>query len=62
MGQTHFHVMLSNGLSPFGPTYKAVSVRERRTGNTTWLTAKREAHQENLDGQTLLEQIFHEVK
>ncbi|XP_031129147.1 F-box/LRR-repeat protein At5g63520 isoform X1 [Ipomoea triloba] len=61
VGDTQLHVMLSNGISAFGPTYKAVSVRERRTGNTTWLTAKRGAEQEDLDGQTLLEQIFHEV-
>ncbi|KAK4373706.1 hypothetical protein RND71_009090 [Anisodus tanguticus] len=61
VGETQFHVMLSTGISPIGPTYRAVSVRERPKDYSTWLTAKREAARENLDGQTILDQIYDEL-
>lgn len=61
MGSIQFHVALSNGMSPIGPMYKAVSVREIRDKGTTWLTAKREGSIEELDGQTILNQIYDEV-
>lgn len=48
-------------MSPIGPTYKAVSVREIRGKGTTWLTAKREGDIQELDGETLLNQIYEEV-
>lgn len=54
--------MLSTGISPIGPAYKAVSVRERPKDYSTWLTAKREAVRESLDGQTILDQIYDEVR
>ncbi|MCD7448945.1 hypothetical protein HAX54_047557 [Datura stramonium] len=60
VGETQFHVMLSTGISSVGPTYKAVSVRER-PDYSTWLTAKREAARENLDGETILDQIYDEM-
>ncbi|GAU26769.1 hypothetical protein TSUD_317670 [Trifolium subterraneum] len=37
--------------------YKAASVRTNNTDCSTWLTAKREGHQELLDGQTILHDI-----
>ncbi|CAN4089889.1 unnamed protein product [Withania somnifera] len=61
VGETQFHVMLSTGVSSIGPTYKAVSVRERHSEHSTWLTAKREAVRESLDGQTILNHIFDEL-
>ncbi|XP_070027816.1 F-box/LRR-repeat protein At5g63520 isoform X1 [Nicotiana tabacum] len=61
VGETQFHVMLSTGISPIGPAYKAVSVRERPKDYSTWLTAKREAVRESLDGQTILDQIYDEL-
>lgn len=54
--------MLSTGISSIGPIYKAVSVRERPKDYSTWLTAKREAVHGNLDGQTILDQIYDEVR
>ncbi|XP_059291812.1 F-box/LRR-repeat protein At5g63520 [Lycium ferocissimum] len=61
VGETQFHVMLSSGISRIGPTYKAVSVKERPKDYSTWLTAKRHAVRENLDGQTILDQIYDEL-
>ncbi|RAL48537.1 hypothetical protein DM860_005961 [Cuscuta australis] len=61
LGDTQFHFLFSNGICPYGPTYKARSVRERETDDTTWLTANRIAHKENLDGHALIEHIMHEV-
>ncbi|KAM3338395.1 F-box/LRR-repeat protein isoform X1 [Capsicum galapagoense] len=61
VGETQFHMMLSTGVSSIGPTYKAVSARERPRDYSTWITAKREAIRENLDGQTILDQISDEL-
>ncbi|KAK3002301.1 hypothetical protein RJ639_022073 [Escallonia herrerae] len=61
IGETQFHVTLSTGLSPIGPTYKAASVREIRDECYTWLTARREGSRENLDGQTILDHIYGEI-
>lgn len=60
-GNIQFHVALSTGMSPIGPTYKAASVREIRGKGTTWLTAKREGDIQELDGQTILNQIYEEM-
>lgn len=48
-------------MSPIGPMYKAVSVREIRDKGTTWLTARREGSIDKLDGQSILHQIYDEV-
>lgn len=61
MGETRFHAMLSNGLSPVGPTYKASSVREKHRDSMTWITARREGFRENIDGETILNQVYDEV-
>ncbi|KAM7483466.1 hypothetical protein LguiB_008049 [Lonicera macranthoides] len=61
IGETQFHVTLSTGISPIGPTYKAVSVREKCDDSSTWLTAKREGVRENLDGQAILNHIYDEI-
>ncbi|KAK3043229.1 hypothetical protein RJ639_002472 [Escallonia herrerae] len=61
IGETQFHVTLSTGLSPIGPTYKAASVREMRDECYTWLTARREGSRENLDGQTILDHLYGEI-
>ncbi|XP_055807771.1 F-box/LRR-repeat protein At5g63520-like isoform X2 [Solanum dulcamara] len=60
VGETQFHVVLSPGISQIGPTYKAVAVKERPRDYSTWLTAKREEQFENLDGLTMLDQIYDE--
>ncbi|XP_057804838.1 F-box/LRR-repeat protein At5g63520 isoform X2 [Salvia miltiorrhiza] len=59
IGETKFHVMLSTGISPIGPTYKAASVKSRQ--NSTWLTASRETVRGHLDGQAILEEIYDEL-
>ncbi|KAI3737434.1 hypothetical protein L2E82_27436 [Cichorium intybus] len=59
--ETHFNAMLSNGLSPVGPTYKAASVREKHRDSLTWLTARREGLRENIDGETILNQVYDEL-
>ncbi|KAG8379445.1 hypothetical protein BUALT_Bualt07G0089300 [Buddleja alternifolia] len=59
VGETQFHVRLSNGISPIGNIYKAVSVKSNRS--STWLTASRETLREHLDGQALLEDIYDEL-
>lgn len=60
VGETQFHVVLSPGISQIGSTYKAVAVKERPRDYSTWLTAKREAQFETLDGLTMLDQIYDE--
>ncbi|KAL8123267.1 F-box/LRR-repeat protein At5g63520 isoform X2 [Apium graveolens] len=60
-GNIQFHVALSTGMSPIGPKYKAVSVREIRGKGTTWLTAKRVGDIQELDGETVLNQIYEEM-
>ncbi|KAJ0804341.1 putative F-box-like domain superfamily protein [Helianthus annuus] len=59
IGETQFHAVLSSGLSPVGPTYKATSVN----GNnfTTKITARREGSGENVDGETILNQAYDEI-
>ncbi|KAL1814579.1 hypothetical protein ACET3Z_017153 [Daucus carota] len=61
IGNIQFHVALSTGMSPIGPMYKAVSVREIRDKGTTWLTARREGSIDKLDGQSILHQIYDEM-
>lgn len=61
MGNIQFHSALSTGISPIGPTYKAVSVKEKHDEGSTWLTARRDGFVENLDGQTILNHIYDEV-
>ncbi|CAK8568108.1 unnamed protein product [Lathyrus sativus] len=56
-GNIRFHVAFSNGVSPVGGKYKAASVRTNSTDISTWLTAKREGHQELLDGESILHDI-----
>uniref|UniRef100_A0A3Q7IKT5 FIST C-domain domain-containing protein n=1 Tax=Solanum lycopersicum TaxID=4081 RepID=A0A3Q7IKT5_SOLLC len=60
VGETQFHVVLAPGMAQIGPTYKAVAVRERPRDFSTWLTAKREAQVESLDGLTMFDQIYDE--
>ncbi|XP_071686437.1 F-box/LRR-repeat protein At5g63520 [Rutidosis leptorrhynchoides] len=60
-GETHFHAILSNGLSPIGPKYKAASVREKNNDSVTWLTARREGSRENIDGETVLNQVYDDL-
>lgn len=59
IGETKFHVMLSTGISPVGPMYKAASVKCRKS--STWLTASREGVRGHLDGQAILEEIYDAV-
>ncbi|MFS7910146.1 hypothetical protein Hanom_Chr02g00102841 [Helianthus anomalus] len=60
IGETQFHAVLASRLSPVGPTYKvsfvnkAASVRK----NSTWIAARREGSDENIDGETLLNQVY----
>ncbi|KAG5031909.1 hypothetical protein GLYMA_06G168700v4 [Glycine max] len=54
LGTIRFHVALSNGVSTVGPRYKAASVKSNNADCSTWLTARREGQQENLDGQSIL--------
>ncbi|KAF8390668.1 hypothetical protein HHK36_025195 [Tetracentron sinense] len=65
IGEIHFHLALSTGVSPVGPTYKGASVRVLK-GNesdcSTWLTARREGSLEKLDGQRILQNIDYEVE
>ncbi|CAH9124444.1 unnamed protein product [Cuscuta epithymum] len=61
VGETQFHFFFSNGICPFEPTFKVASVRERHIDYSTWLTAKRLTHQENFDGQTLLDHVRHKA-
>ncbi|KAL2515064.1 F-box domain [Forsythia ovata] len=59
IGETKFHVMLSTGLSPLGSTYKSVSVKSNKS--STWLTAIRDTLHEDLDGQSILDEIYDEL-
>ncbi|KAL1541797.1 F-box/LRR-repeat protein-like protein [Salvia divinorum] len=59
IGETKFHVRLSTGVSPIGPTYRAASVKCRKS--STWLTASRETVRGHLDGQAILEEIYDEL-
>ncbi|KAG6404166.1 hypothetical protein SASPL_136406 [Salvia splendens] len=59
IGETKFHVRLSTGVSPIGPTYRAASVKCRKS--STWLTASREMVRGHLDGQAILEEIYDEL-
>ncbi|XP_051148175.1 F-box/LRR-repeat protein At5g63520 isoform X2 [Andrographis paniculata] len=59
IGESEFHVMLSTGISPIGGIYKAVSVKCRNHG--TWLTAARETDRLQLDGQTILDEIYDKL-
>ncbi|GKA38742.1 F-box/LRR-repeat protein-like protein [Tanacetum coccineum] len=61
IGETQFHATLSGGLSPVGPTYKAASVREKNLQHVTWLTGRIEGTNENIDGETILNQVYDEV-
>ncbi|KAL8226058.1 hypothetical protein R6Q57_018615 [Mikania cordata] len=61
LGETQFHAVLSSGLSPVGPTYKAGSVVEKHSDSMTWLTARREGSRENIDGETVLNQVYDEL-
>ncbi|KAJ0804312.1 hypothetical protein HanPI659440_Chr02g0036571 [Helianthus annuus] len=60
IGETQFHAVLSSGLSPVGPTYKATSVIKRNMLTFT-ITARREGSRENIDGETILNQVYDEV-
>ncbi|PWA98288.1 F-box domain, FIST C domain protein [Artemisia annua] len=61
IGETQFHATLSSGLSSVGPTYKAASVREKNLDSVTWLTARIEGTNENIDGETILSQVYDEL-
>ncbi|KAF5817167.1 putative F-box domain-containing protein [Helianthus annuus] len=54
IGETQFHAVLASRLSPVGPTYKVSFVRK----NSTWIAARREGSHENIDGETLLNQVY----
>ncbi|KVH98118.1 F-box domain, cyclin-like protein [Cynara cardunculus var. scolymus] len=60
-GETQFKAVLSTGLSPVGPTYKAASVREKHRDSLTWITARREGLRENIDGETIMNQVYDEL-
>ncbi|KAJ0776099.1 putative F-box domain, FIST domain, F-box-like domain superfamily protein [Helianthus annuus] len=59
IGETQFHAVLSSGLSPVGPTY-TTSVIEK-TGVFTDIAARREGSVDNIDGETLLNQVKDEL-
>ncbi|KAH7866807.1 hypothetical protein Vadar_025261 [Vaccinium darrowii] len=63
IGDIDFHVTLSTGVSPIGPKFKAVAVKERRHYEdcSTWLTARREELRDVLDGQTMLDDVNDEM-
>ncbi|XP_059291841.1 F-box/LRR-repeat protein At5g63520-like [Lycium ferocissimum] len=62
VGETQFHVMLSTGISPIGPTYKAVYVKAMMPREySTQLMGTTEDIDMNLDGDTLLDQIYDEL-
>ncbi|KAG9445934.1 hypothetical protein H6P81_012062 [Aristolochia fimbriata] len=63
IGEIHFNLLLSTGISPVGPTYKAASVRVSDDSMTciTWLTATREGSSERLDGQTIIAALEDEI-
>ncbi|KAK1436740.1 hypothetical protein QVD17_02522 [Tagetes erecta] len=49
-GETRFHAVLSSGLSPVGPTYKVISVREHPDNLETILTGLREGPPGTFEG------------
>lgn len=63
VGESQFHVALSTGVVPVGPTLKAASVKVKGDGSerSTWLTARKEGLKEALDGERLLHDIYDEV-
>ncbi|XP_060183428.1 F-box/LRR-repeat protein At5g63520-like [Lycium barbarum] len=62
VGKTQFHVMLSTGISPIGPTYKAVYVKAMMPYEySTQLMGTTEDIDMNLDGDTVLDQIYDEL-
>ncbi|XP_068665888.1 F-box/LRR-repeat protein At5g63520 isoform X2 [Aristolochia californica] len=63
IGEIHFNLLLSSGISPVGPTYKAASVRVSDDSMTcfTWLTATREGSLERLDGQRIIADLENEM-
>ncbi|XP_076945724.1 F-box/LRR-repeat protein At5g63520-like [Bidens hawaiensis] len=60
IGETQFHAVLASGLSPVGPTYKVTSVID--TCYSMWIAAGREGSHENIDGVTILNQVYDEVE
>lgn len=55
---------MSSGLSPVGPTYEAASVvitKYYKYCKATSISARREGSHENIDGETLLNQVYDEV-
>ncbi|KAJ0111308.1 hypothetical protein Patl1_01241 [Pistacia atlantica] len=60
-GKIQFHLALSKGVTAIGPRHKAVSVRANNRDPITWLTARREGNQQNLDGQQILDHIHDEM-
>ncbi|CBI15680.3 hypothetical protein VitviT2T_025661 [Vitis vinifera] len=64
VGETQFHVALSTGVVPVGPTHKAASVKVKGDGSerSTWLTARKEGLKEALDGERLLHDIYDEME
>ena len=56
VGETQFHVALSTGAVPLGPTHKVVSVKVE--GKKTRLSARKEFLTEALDGERILQDIY----
>lgn len=54
--------MLSTGVSPIGPKYKAVYVKAVSDDNSTRLMATTDEIDFNMDGQTILDPIYDEVR
>ncbi|XP_049354153.1 F-box/LRR-repeat protein At5g63520-like isoform X2 [Solanum verrucosum] len=61
VGETQFHVMLSTGVSPIGPKYKAVYVKAVSHDNSTRLMATTDEIDFNMDGETILDPIYDEL-
>ncbi|KAJ0785377.1 putative F-box domain-containing protein [Helianthus annuus] len=61
IGETQFHAVVSNGLSPVGPTYTTASVNEN-INNAPLIAARREGSHENIDGQIVLNQVYDELR
>ncbi|KAK4721118.1 hypothetical protein R3W88_011351 [Solanum pinnatisectum] len=61
VGETQFHVMLSTGVSPIGPKYKAVYVKAVSHDNSTRLMATTDKIDFNMDGETILDPIYDEL-
>ncbi|XP_077226697.1 F-box/LRR protein isoform X2 [Tasmannia lanceolata] len=65
IGEIHFELALSTGVSPIGPVYKAASVRviqDEESECCTWLTATREGFSQRLDGATILSDLEAEME